>query len=380
LKVLHLHDAPQILGGPSCYLRRLIPELASRGTRSALFSLSPAGEVLAPEQEAFSYRWPRTSLRRRLDFHRFHAPLARAFAAFAGRVRPDLVHVQNLAAFRSTLFPALRKLGLPTLMTVHDFTLVDPNPWGLSRKGLFGPWKKALDRRALIRSRQQVFSTVSLFLCPTEALRIGIPFPDGRARLLRLPVEETPSLPLPGPPLRLLFAGTLYRSKGVDLLLEALARARGPAAHARLEVAGQGDQEAHLIHKARALGLAGRVSFLGLLDPAGMDAAYARAALLVLPSRVAENSPLTVLEAGARGRPSAATHAGGVPELIAPPSRGWTFPPEDPSALARVLEEAAGNPAELMARGACMRAWVRENFAPRAHWDALMSLYQEVST
>ncbi|MFQ5749093.1 MAG: glycosyltransferase family 4 protein [Planctomycetota bacterium] len=380
MKVLHLHDAPQILGGPSRYLRRLIPEMAARGVRSALFSLSPAGEALAPEQEAFSYRWPRTALRRRHDFHRFHAPLARALAAFAGRARPDLVHVQNAAAFRSTLFPTLQELGLPVLMTVHDFTLVDPNPWGLTRRGLLGPWKKHLDRRSLVRSRQQVFSAVSLFLCPTEALRIGIPFPENRSRLLRLPVVEASAAPLPGPPLRLLFAGTLYRSKGVDLLLEALARARGPATDARLEVAGEGDQEAELASQARALGLAGRVTFIGHLDPAGMEAAYARTALLVLPSRVPENSPLTVLEAGARGRPSAASHAGGVPELIAPPARGWTFPPEDPAALARVLEEAAGDPAGSAARGARMRAWVRGNFAPQAHWDALMALYREVSS
>jgi len=353
--------------------------MAARGVASALFSLSPAGEALTPEQEAFSYCWPRSALRRRLDFHRFHAPLARALESFAGRVRPDLVHIQNASAFRSTLFPTLQGLGLPVLMTVHDFTLLDPNPWGLARRGLLGPWKKRLDRRSLVRSRQQVFSAVSLFLCPTEVLRIGIPFPEGHTRLLRLPVQPALAPPLPGPPLRLLFAGTLYRSKGVDLLLEALSLAGGAAAGARLEVAGEGDRRDDLAAQARDLGLAGRISFLGHLDPAGMEAAYARAALLVLPSRVPENSPLTVLEAGARGRPSAASHAGGVPELIAPPARGWTFPPEDPAALARVLEEAAGDPAALAARGARMRAWVQADFAPQDHWQALTALYREVS-
>ncbi|TAH36859.1 MAG: glycosyltransferase [Planctomycetota bacterium] len=353
--------------------------MAARGCRSALFSLDQPGTGLAPQVGHFNYSWPRSPWRRRRDFHHFHAPLAQAIEAFARELRPDLVHVQNLTAFRSTVFPTLARLGVPVVMTVHDFTLLDPNPARLERRGVTGVFKRFLDRRSLERSRREVFQSVSLFLCPTVTLRDAVGFPPGKARLLRLPITLAAAPALPPPPLRLFFAGTLYRSKGVDVLLQALAQGMGHVARANLEVAGAGDQEAELQSLAQRLGLRDRVRFLGQLDADAMDAAYRRANLQVLPSRVPENSPLTVLEAGARGRASVASHSGGVPELLAPPERGWTFASGDATALAAVLEQAASRPEELAARGARMREWVAANFDPQAHWDALAALYQELA-
>ncbi len=374
--VLHLHDSPQILGGATGYLNRARLAMDARGWSQVAFSLDHAAESFGPNSHSYRYPWPKTAWTRRRDFHRFHAPLATSLRAVLADRDPDLVHVQNWAVFRSTVFPVLEAWGGPVLMTVHDFSLLDPNPFGLPRNGLGGAIRNWLDRRSLVRARAAVFEAVRLFLCPTRALETGIPFPAGRTRLLRLPIDSAPAPPLPPQPLRLLFAGTLYRSKGVDVLLRALAL--GPA-EATLEIAGSGDRLDALRILARELGLGKRVRFLGPLDHAGMNAAYARAHLLVLPSRVPENSPLTVLEAGVRARPAVGSHAGGVPELIAPPERGWTFPSEDPTALAAVFREAAEHPERLRTRGTAMREWVLQEFDPESHWDALDRIYRELA-
>ena len=75
----------------------------------------------------------------------------------------------------------------------------------------------------------------------------------------------------------------------------------------------------------------------GPLTGADLDAAYARADLLVLPSR-AETYGMVVTEALARGIPVLATDVGGVPEALgrAPEGSlpGLLVPPEDPAALA----------------------------------------------
>ncbi len=351
-------------------------EMSTRGLESALFCLEEGADLL-PDEEVFPYAWPDSALRRRLDFHHRHPPLADALQRCLERVQPDLVHVQNWGVFRSTVFPLLARAPCPVVMTVHDFTLLDPNPWGLERSGWSGPLRRWMDHRSLSKARGLVFSAVDHFLCPSEVLRTTIPFPAGRARLHRLPIPPAAAAPPPAPgdPLRLFFAGTLYRSKGVDLLLEALALA---PATIQLELAGQGDQEAALRQQAEALGLGTRVRFLGQLDADGMAAAYERCHLVVLPSRVPENSPLILLEAGARGRPGLASHSGGSPELLAPPERGWTFPPEDPAALGRILDGLAAEPTQTERRGAAMRDWVRRSCDPRAHWDALESLYHEI--
>jgi len=380
LRLLHLHDAPRIQGGATAYLKRLFKEAARRGHEQWAYSLDePAADPALRGSQAFQYAWPASAWQRRRDFHGRHAPLAAHLSAWIAEVQPDLIHVQNCAVFRSTIFPALAASGRPVLMTVHDFSLQDPNPSGQVRSGPAGALKSWLDRRSLARSRRAVFAAVDLFLCPTDALRRGVGFPPAKARLLRLPIElaEIPAAP-PAAPFRFLFAGSLFRSKGVDILLRALQQAGGAARDARLVIAGEGDQRAALESLCRELGLQHRVRFLGHCDAAQMESAYAGCHTLVLPSRVPENSPLTVLEAGARGRPAIAPDAGGVPELLAD-ERGWLCAREDAGQLAARLESAAADPAAAAARGARMRDWVRREFAPQRHWDEVEAAWRELA-
>lgn len=378
MRVLHLHDAPHIHGGATAYLKQLVPEMALRGHENRLFCLDhPADFLPEPDQSVFRYSWPSSSWQRRKDFHHFHGPLASQIEHFVKEQGPDLVHIQNCSAFRSTIFPTIYKLGVPLVMTVHDFSLIDPNPWGLDRSGLFGQLKQVLDRRSLAKARGCVFDSTKLFLCPTDALLRGIRFPSGKARVQRLPIQPAEASELPQDRLRMFFAGTLFRSKGVDVLLEALAGTSGPLAEATLEIAGSGDQDDNLKALCSRLGLEERVTFLGFCDAQAMEAAYARANLQVLPSRVPENSPLTVLEAGARGRPSLASHAGGVPELL-PEGRGWTFPNEDSESLRRTLQTLAEDLSLLPSTGAEMRSWVRREFDPARHWDSTDAAYHEL--
>jgi glycosyltransferase involved in cell wall biosynthesis len=355
--------------------------MAARGHQNLLFCLdeAPEGFPDAVATDFFAYRRSQSALRRRLDFHHFHAPLAEHMKRWFMAQSPDVVHIQNCAAFRSTIFPTIYKMGLPILMTVHDFTLIDPNPFGLDRSGLTGGLRNWLDRRSLKAARKHVFDNTKLFLCPTEALRDGVGFPLEKTRVQRLPIQPVDAGPLPDDRLRLFFAGTLFRSKGVDLLIEALSSSSDPQLQqATLQIAGTGDLENHLKKSVADAGLEDRVRFLGFCDGEQMARAYAESNLQVLPSRVPENSPLTVLEAGTRGRPSVASHAGGVPELVSP-ERGWTFRSEDADHLRLQLESIAHDLPALANRGAAMRDWVRTEFAPQRHWDCVDACYQELA-
>ncbi|MBT3340820.1 MAG: glycosyltransferase family 4 protein [Planctomycetes bacterium] len=385
MKILHLHDGPHIHGGATEYLRQLLPQMESRGHETCLFSLDHESPDASEARPSAHYRYPFNTgpLRRHLDFRRHNPALAHCLTQFIQAEKPDLVHIQNLLPFRRTVFSTIQYIGLPLLMTVHDFTLVDPNPAKAPRVGLKGAVLRVRDHFCLKVDQKAVFEATSRFLCPTQALQEGIPFPDGKTVVQRLPIALQESSPLETPKpdeghLRIFFAGTLFTSKGVDILLHALHQAKGRAAEATLEIAGQGDQESKLKQLVADLGLEHRVTFLGHLDKAAMNLAYKRAHLQALPSRVPENSPLTVLEAGALGRPSVASHAGGVPELL-PPERGWTFPSENAGALAAILEEIAEQPEKLTTRGQNMRTWVREDFSPERHWAEIDQHYRELA-
>lgn len=351
-----------------------------RGAKNWLYSFdSPAEGLSLPLQGAheYHYDWPSNPLVRRRDFHRFNPKLAEHLSTTIRAIKPDLVHIQNCGPFKTTIFSTIYKLGLPLVMTVHDFTLIDPNPAGHARTGLKGAVLGYLDRQSLARARRAVFDHATLLWCPTEALRSGIGCPPDRSKVLRLPIQPAVANPLPSGELQLFFAGSLYTSKGVDLLLQAMAGSTGALGQATLEIAGEGDQRVNLERMVRECGLQERVRFLGFCRGAELESAYSRANLLVLPSRVPENSPLTVLEAGMRGRPAVASHAGGVPELLAM-DRGWTFASEDVDSLRRALL-AAADPQERERRGQRMRTWVQKEFSPSNHWDAVEDTYNALS-
>jgi glycosyltransferase involved in cell wall biosynthesis len=130
---------------------------------------------------------------------------------------------------------------------------------------------------------------------------------------------------------RLLNVAALAEKKGHRFLLEALR----DLPEATLDIVGDGELRGELQHQATALGLDGRVRFLGE-RPKGEVAELMRAAdLFVLPS-LAENLPVVLIEAQASGLPAVATRVGGVPELV-DDAAGALVSPADPAALATAI-------------------------------------------
>lgn len=110
-----------------------------------------------------------------------------------------------------------------------------------------------------------------------------------------------------------LFLGTGYARKGLDLVLEAFPALLAARPAARLLVAGFDSAHARYAARARELGLAGRVRFAGgTLAPEGL---YAAADLYVLPTRYDPFANST-LEALASGLPVVTSTANGGAELL----------------------------------------------------------------
>ncbi|KRF36088.1 glycosyltransferase family 4 protein [Nocardioides sp. Soil805] len=139
----------------------------------------------------------------------------------------------------------------------------------------------------------------------------------------------------------LLNVGTLAPVKGQDVLLAALAEVAdltwrcacvGPLTAVPAFVTG-------LQRRAVEHGLEDRFLLLGPRTGPDLDAAYAGADVLVLPSR-AETYGMVVTEALARGIPVIASRVGGVPEAVGRVDGdlpGILVPPGDPVALAGAL-------------------------------------------
>ena len=113
--------------------------------------------------------------------------------------------------------------------------------------------------------------------------------------------------------LALLFLGSGYGRKGLDLVLEALPAVLRAAPRARLVVAGWDSSAAAYQRRAAELGVADRVRFLGGRDDA--EAVYAACDLYALPTRYDPFANAT-LEALASGLPVVTSAANGACELV----------------------------------------------------------------
>ena len=198
-------------------------------------------------------------------------------------------------------------------------------------------WKAALGRVFSQGRRKKVMSRFRRIVVISE-------FMKGRLVANGIPPEivvvESPEIAVKAPRdgeersgVDLLFVGQLIRGKGVQLLLEAMARMRKQRT---LDVLGAGNMEAKLKALAGKLGVGERVRWHGFADnPQG----WMRAAkCVVVPSFWQEPFGLVAAEAVAVGTKVVEFAIGGLPEACG--GRATLVPPGDVDALAAALEEA----------------------------------------
>ena len=297
----------------------------------------------------------------------FAATLARVAALLLGR-RVAVLHLhcaERGSVLRKGLLLLLGKAcGVPVVLHMHgaefpQFFAALPPP------------ARAVLRAVLARAdavvvlgaewRRFFITVVGLAAARVHVIANGVALPPA-------PIE-----PPAGEPCRLLFAGNLGPRKNLAGLLAALADPRLAALDWTLDIAGDGDAEAHRA-AAAATGIAARLRFHGWLGPTPMAALLARAAVLVLPSRD-EGLPMAILEAMAQGLAVVATPVGAIPEAVRDGETGLLVPPGDDARLAGALCRLVADPALRRRLGAAGRAAIAREFSLGRQNDRLAALF-----
>jgi glycosyltransferase involved in cell wall biosynthesis len=151
----------------------------------------------------------------------------------------------------------------------------------------------------------------------------------------------------PGGVQRVLFLGNLGPRKGVDDLLQALARPGFDRQRLEVTIAGGGDLAGYRA-QARQLGIADFVHLPGWCDQRETGALLARADVLVLPS-YDEVLPLVVLEALANGVAVICTRVGEIPALLTDGVHALYVEPGDVDGIAARLQQVLRRPELLQA-------------------------------
>jgi glycosyltransferase involved in cell wall biosynthesis len=170
---------------------------------------------------------------------------------------------------------------------------------------------------------------------------------DPRAPVLRMGVDTGAIRSIV-----VLCIGRLADKKGVDVLVEAVARVPG----IRAEIIGDGPDRQALEDRARRLGVADRVRFLGRQPKTSVLQALGRAEVVAIPSKVGaggdmEGTPVVLCEAMAAGAPVVASDLGGLGECIVDGKTGLLVQPGDVDALAAALRKVASGAVDLDALG-----------------------------
>jgi glycosyltransferase involved in cell wall biosynthesis len=400
MRILRIHSWDGQPGGGEEVIRTVSLRLEAAGHPQCIVELvdrPPAAPT--PLERPFmvpSGGWGRIrtdlwSERRLLDF------LRDAYREF----HPDLVHLHHYDAGFASIARALAEFPAPLVFTAHDAELVCPistlvKPGNVvceggvrlrclttgCEVGWGGPFN-ILQRRSFDR---HVAPRVRAYLAPSRSIQ-GYLERNGYAPAVRLPsfaeIPESVRIAPPQPPAddrppTVGFLGRLERTKGVQVLLPALAALAREYPTIRLEVGGDGPFRPELERQAHELGVSDRVAWRGAVRGPEKEAFFAGIHVLAFPSIVFENFGLVALEALARGRPVVASDIGGIPDLVEDGRTGRLVPIGDAPALARALGELLREPARAAELAGEGRRRVLREFTPEVHLERLLAVYEAV--
>jgi glycosyltransferase involved in cell wall biosynthesis len=180
-----------------------------------------------------------------------------------------------------------------------------------------------------------------------------------------------------GEPLNITTVSRLYLTKGLNYLLEVIARVRQQFPATRFRVYGDGPLRAELMAQAAQLGLDGDDIFVGAFERAQLPGIMAETDVFMMSS-VLEGLPLALVEAMAYGRPIIATLVGGNGEVIVDGVNGLLCAPRDPDCLSSKLAGMLTDSALRARLGqAARQAYEQGGFTPAAVAQHHLAIYSQ---
>ena len=201
---------------------------------------------------------------------------------------------------------------------------------------------------------------------PDILARLGLSLADKLARIKR------------GDPLRVLFAGRFEPRKGHDLALKVAARFRGDA-RLRFEFVGAVPDAALAAQIAADFGRDSGLTFHGEVERGALEALYAAADVVLMPSRF-ESFGLVAIEAMSAATPVLALASGGLAEVVEDGVSGFLFAGEDAfvAGSAAKLAALAADRAGLAKLAASSHAAFETRFSDRVMARDVAQFYRAI--
>lgn len=390
MQLLFVHECLGAFGGAETNILAAAEELRRRGHHVALAHGAGTGREEAAWKKVFAETFS-------LDVHDGAEVVQKACA----HLSPDVVFMHKMSD--PSILRAVFSAGRPTARMVHDHDLCCMRgykyhyfsrrictraaslycvfPCGAAvgrRRGAGFPfrWVSYLaKRRELALNRKFDRLIVATDYMRMELVRNG--FAADRIEI-HAPVPRVPPtsvVPSFDDRNRIVFAGQIIRGKGVDVLLEALARV---TVAFECAILGDGNHRAECERLSARLGLSDRVRFEGFVPQSRIAEVYRDASVAVMSSLWPEPFGATGLEAMRCGLPVVAFDAGGIREWLLDGVNGFLVPWMDRGAFADRLETVLANKALARRLGENGRLLASERFNFNAYIDGLENLFSRL--
>ena len=247
--------------------------------------------------------------------------------------------IQDAMAHPSVLLMN-RRLNIPVVTLVHLLASFDHHP------GYSAWFYRAIERYYLKSVSSIIANSLTTLAQIRELLNAPLPphclaVPAGdNFPAVRIDVDAIKQRAQAPGPLKILVVGNVIRRKGLHVLIQALKRL--PAEDFQVTVAGQLDMEPGYVQQLqkliRAARLQERVILKGPVQGPALAELYLQHHLMALPSAY-ESYGIVYVEAQQFGLPVIGTTEGAAQEIINHGDNGYLIAPEDPQALAELLQK-----------------------------------------
>lgn len=402
MRVLLAHNNYTVQGGAEVFFHEVGRVLEANGHEVRYFSAAEDG-LDAPHADSFpqAVDYKSGSLARRaLQMPKmiYNREAKSAFAKVIAEFKPDVIHGFAIyLRLTPSILDAAREAGVPVVLSCNDYKHICPN-YKLFHSGQVceeckgGKFYRAAVNRCChgslvtsVASMAEAYAhnwmnvwrkNVSTFLFASQFMAqkteefwgkgtVNIDFLQNPFDARKYHVDANVGS-------YMLYFGRLIDEKGVDILLDAAMR----APDVPVVVVGDGPDRAKLEERSKT------IANVDVVGPAwGDDLAKWQhgARAVVVPSIWHENFPYVILQAYAASNPVIGAARGGIPELIAGGSYGWTYNPTDADALARQMQAVMALPdAEIAPMGKAACDYTHLSFSDATIYARLQSIYAKV--
>lgn len=391
MRVLFVHERLGSLGGAEANVLVTATEFRRRGHEVALAHGAGTSRGEAEWNETFSQRFPLVTSRG-----------GEALRAAILAAQPDVVFVHKISD--PEILAELGDAPVPVVRMVHDHDMYCMRSYkynyfsrkicthGASMRCIFpcgaslarnqeGPlpvrWVSYLaKKREISLNRKFTRLIVATQYMRDELLRNGF---NGEQIEIHAPVPRAAApadVSSFGERNRIVYAGQVIRGKGVDVLLECLARV--PTKFEAV-ILGDGSHRAECERLAAQLGLQDRVTFAGFVPQAKIADYYRDASLAVMSSLWPEPFGATGLEALRCGLPVVAFDAGGIGEWLLDGVNGYLVPWMNRDLFAARVDSLLRDKSLGRRLGENGRRFAEERFNFSAYIDGLENLFQRAA-